>query len=80
MRSLGLNVNDDGYIIKSRIIYEEEGYYLPYNRFIRCPHCSFLSNHIGYKKVMKQDNSWKIESLKSLQSLAAYNKGVYGGK
>ena len=74
MRSLGLNVDDTGRIIK-RTRYEDE--LLPYNRFIRCTTTPFLSlsNTIG--GGTKPDNSWKIEESKKFTIVPAYNKGPY---
>tara|TARA_B100000401_G_scaffold10864_1_gene6935 strand:+ start:922 stop:1260 length:339 start_codon:yes stop_codon:yes gene_type:complete len=75
MRSLGLNVNNDGYIIKSRIIREEEGYY-PTTDLSDVQPGPVLSNHIGPGGT-KQDNSWKIEESKKFTIVPAYNKGPY---
>ena len=74
MRSLGLNVDDSGRIIK-RTRYEDEGYY-PTTDLSDVQPQPKLSNKIcgNGKKV---DNSWKIEASKNFTVVPAYNKGPY---
>ena len=74
MRSLGLNVDDTGRIIK-RTRYEDEGYY-PTTDLSDVQPGPVLSNHIGPGGT-KQDNSWKIEESKKFTIVPAYNKGPY---
>ncbi len=74
MRSLGLNVDDSGRIIK-RTRYEDEGYY-PTTDLSDVQPGPVLSNHIGPGGT-KQDNSWKIEESKKFTIVPAYNKGPY---
>ena len=74
MRSLGLNVDDSGKIIK-RTRYEDEGYY-PTTDLSDVQPGPVLSNHIGPGGT-KQDNSWKIEESKKFTIVPAYNKGPY---
>ena len=75
MRSLGLNVSDDGNIIKSRSISINEGYY-PTTDLSDVQPAPVLSNYIGAGGT-KQDNSWKIEESKKFTIVPAYNKGPY---
>ena len=74
MRSLGLNVDDSGRIIK-RTRYEDEGYY-PTTDLSDVQPAPVLSNYIGAGGT-KQDNSWKIEESKKFTIVPAYNKGPY---
>tara|TARA_B110000858_G_C17725997_1_gene437714 strand:- start:754 stop:1095 length:342 start_codon:yes stop_codon:yes gene_type:complete len=76
MRSLGLNVNDNGHIIKSREISINEGYYPTINLSELQQDLPQPSNKIcgNGKKV---DNSWKIEVSKNFTIVPAYNKGPY---
>ena len=74
MRSLGLNVDDSGRIIK-RTRYEDAGYY-PTTDLSAVQPGPVLSNHIGPGGT-KQDNSWKIEESKKFTIVPAYNKGPY---
>tara|TARA_A200000159_G_C7205147_1_gene289636 strand:+ start:190 stop:525 length:336 start_codon:yes stop_codon:yes gene_type:complete len=74
MRSLGLNVGDDGHIIKSRYISNNEGYYPTADLSDIQPQPQ-LSNTIG--NGIKIDNSWKIEASKNFTIVPAYNKGPY---
>jgi len=74
MRSLGLNVGDDGHIIKSRNISINEGYY-PTTDLSDIQPQPELSNAIG--NGIKPDNSWKIEASKNFTVVPAYNKGPY---
>ncbi len=75
MRSLGLNVDDKGDIIKSKDISNNSGFY-PTTDLSDVQPQPKLSNKIcgNGKKV---DNSWKIEASKNFTVVPAYNKGPY---
>ena len=60
--------NDDGYIIKSRNISINEGYY-PTTDLSDVQPQPELSNAIG--NGIKTDNSWKIEGLKEFYNRAS---------
>jgi len=74
MRSLGLNVGDDGHIIKSSYNTNDDGYY-PTTDLSDIQPQPKLSNVIG--NGIKTDNSWKIEESKNFTIVPAYNKGPY---
>ena len=74
MRSLGLNIDDNGYIIKSSYINNDDGYY-PTTDLSDIQPQPQLSNYIG--NGIKTDNSWKIEESKNFTIVPAYNKGPY---
>ena len=77
MRSLGLNVDDKGDIIKSKDISNNSGFY-PTTDLSDVQPAPFLSlsNTIGAGGT-KPDNSWKIEESKKFTIVPAYNKGPY---
>tara|TARA_B100001057_G_scaffold87960_1_gene83962 strand:+ start:825 stop:1163 length:339 start_codon:yes stop_codon:yes gene_type:complete len=75
MRSLGLNVDDNGYIIKSSVISNNDGYY-PTTDLSDLQPQPKLSNKICGNGT-KVDNSWKIEASKNFTIVPAYNKGPY---
>ena len=79
LRSLGLNVDDNGRIILTQ---PDRGFYLDVasrtfdtsteTRLSEIP----LSNKVGNGGT-KPDNSWKIEEYKNFTIVPAYNKGPY---
>ena len=79
LRSLGLNVDDNGRIILTQ---PDRGFYLDVasrtfdtsteTRLSEIP----LSNKVGNGGT-KPDNSWKIEESKNFTIVPAYNKGPY---
>jgi len=75
MRSLGLNVNDSGNIIKSREISNNRGYY-PTIDLSELQDLPKTSNKICGNGT-KVDNSWKIEASKNFTIVPAYNKVPY---
>ena len=78
MRSLGLNVDDKGDIIKSSNISNTEGYYPTADLSdIQPEKQPKLSNKICGNGGKKVDNSWKIEASKNYTIVPAYNKGPY---
>ena len=74
LRSLGLNVDEDGRVILST----DRGYYLDVvERTYEEPKPQIqMSNKIGHGGT-KPDNSWKIEASKNFTIVPAYNKGPY---
>ena len=78
MRSLGLNVGDDGHIIKSSYNTNDDGYYPTTDLSdIQPEKQPKLSNKICGNGGKKVDNSWKIEASKNYTIVPAYNKGPY---
>ena len=74
LRSLGLNVDEDGRVILST----DRGYYLDVvERTYEEPKPQIqMSNKIGHGGT-EPDNSWKIEASKNFTIVPAYNKGPY---